>query len=364
MRRSFIARAAYAGRDFLIGTVLVYGYVYTAYKYGNPLLGRNDFFKYKAMVVHPFDFSAMTAPFILRQIPAAVASAFYRLGAHYDTAAVIDSIDVDDETKRQFFAMILSNGLAVCLAFVVVAGYVRWKLSADNVVNSFALFGILAGWFYFPSVVIAPVTVGWGWFASALLVVAFLERNAAITAVAGAIAIFSRETTLIFGLTMFAALFLFEDDRRRGVVVSMVVIGASCLAYLALRMEFTTGYEHQIDPGQIDARLTALKFPHHFFIQLVFSQALLVVLLLGIAMRDVRTAAYLLLSAAVIAIVAIGTAVTDVGILLGETLPFYAVLFVLAWQGDSTAAAGWRASEYQTATCSRINETPSVHNDL
>jgi hypothetical protein len=126
-----------------------------------------------------------------------VASVFYRLGAHYDTAAVFDSIGI--ETKRQFFAMILSNGLAVCLAFAIAAGYVRSKLSKDNIVNSFALFGILAGWFYFPGVVIAPVTVGWGWFASA-------------------IALFSRETTLIFGLTMFAALLLFEGDRRRGVI--------------------------------------------------------------------------------------------------------------------------------------------------
>jgi hypothetical protein len=296
------------------------------------------------MVVHPLDLSATTAPFVLRQIPAAVASAFYRLGAHYDTAAVIDSIGVDDETKRQFLAMILSNGLAVCLAFAVIAGYVRWKLSTDNIVNSFALFGILASWFYFPSVVIAPVTVGWGWFASALLVVALLERNAAITAVASAVALFSRETGLIFGLTMFAALFLFEGDRRRGVVVSMVVLGAACLAYLALRMEFTTGYEHQIDPGQIGARLIALEFPRHFFIQLFLSQALLVLLLIGIAMREPRTAAYLLLSAVVMAVVAIGTAVTDVGILLGETLPFYAVLFLLAWQGTGLPRAGWRAS--------------------
>jgi hypothetical protein len=98
--------------------------------------------------------SARPSSFALRQIPAAVASVFYRLGAHYDTAAVIDSIGI--ETKRQFFAMILSNGLAVCLAFAIAAGYVRSKLSKDNIVNSFALFGILGGWFYFPSVVIAP----------------------------------------------------------------------------------------------------------------------------------------------------------------------------------------------------------------
>jgi hypothetical protein len=33
------------------------------------------------------------------------------------------------------------------------------------------------------------------------------------------------------------------------------------------------------------------------------------------------------------AFVAVATAVTDVGLLVGETLPFYAVIFVLAWNG-------------------------------
>jgi hypothetical protein len=131
---------------------------------------------------------------------------------------------------------------------------------------------------------------------------------------------------------MFASQYLFEGDRRRGVAGSVVVLATTCLVYLALRMEFTTGYEYQIDVGEIGARLTALEFPHHFFIQLFLSQALFIVLLLGIAMREPRYVGYLLVSAAVIAIVAIGTAVTDVGILLGETLPFYAVLSVLAWQ--------------------------------
>src|SRR5690242_1467670 len=116
-RGSQWARVARCGRDFLIGAVLVYGYVYTAYKYGNPLFGRNDFFRYEQMILHPFDLSAAPAPFVMRQIPAIVASAFYRLGFYFDTAAVIDSIGFDEGGKRRFFAMILSNGLAVCLSF-------------------------------------------------------------------------------------------------------------------------------------------------------------------------------------------------------------------------------------------------------
>ena len=169
------------GIDFLIGAILLYGYVYTAYKYGNPLLGRNDFFRYQEVVLHPLSLLAAPAPFVLRQIPAIVASAIYQSGFHFDTTAVVDSIAFDEGEKRRFLAMILSNGLAVCLSFTVLAGYLRSKLATDSVINSLALFGIFAGWFYFPSAVIAPVTIGWGWLASSLFAVAFVEGNAAIT---------------------------------------------------------------------------------------------------------------------------------------------------------------------------------------
>jgi hypothetical protein len=145
--------------------------------------------------LHPFDLSAAPAPFALRQIPAVVASAFYRLGFHLDTATVVDSIGFDDAAKRRFFAMILSNGLAVCLSFTVLAGYLRRKLGTDEIINSLALFGIFAGWFYFSSAVVAPVTIGWGWLVSSLFAVAFVERNTAITVLACAFALFSRETT-------------------------------------------------------------------------------------------------------------------------------------------------------------------------
>ena len=116
MRGSHLSVALYICRDFLLGAILLYGYIYTAYKYGNPLFGRNDFFRYEEAVAHPFDFSVTPAPFVLRQIPAIVAAAFYRLGIYWQTTAVIDSVGVDEETKRRLFAMILSNAPAVAIA--------------------------------------------------------------------------------------------------------------------------------------------------------------------------------------------------------------------------------------------------------
>jgi len=339
MRGSHWAGMARCGRDFLIGTILLYGYVYTAYKYGNPLFGRNDFLRYQEIILHPLDFAAAPAPFVLRQIPAIVASALYRLGFYFDTAATIDSIGLDDGAKRRFFAMILSNGLAVCLSFTILAGFLRNKLRQDNIVNSLALFGIFAGWFYFPSAVIAPVTIGWGWLVSSLLAVAFIEGSAMVTATSCALALFSRETTLIFALTMFVTLFLLERDRRSGVIGSIAVLLIGCMLYLLLRIGLTSGYQHQIDPAHIAAQFTSLNFPSHFFIQMILAQGMLVLLLILIMTKRLRFAAYLLISAAAVCVAALATDVTDVGLLLGETLPFYAAIFMLLWNGALGAPA-------------------------
>jgi hypothetical protein len=346
-------------RDFLIGVILLYGYVYTAYKYGNPLFGRNDFFRYQDIILHPLDLSAAPAPFVLRQIPAIVASGFYRLGFHFDTAAVIDSVGLDEGEKRRFFAMILSNGLAVCLSFTVLAGYLRIKLAQDNIVNSLALFGIFAGWFYFPSAVIAPVTIGWGWFVSSLFAIAFIEGSAALTATACALALFSRETTLIFALSMFATLFVLDRDRRPSAVGSIFVLVVGCMLYLALRIGFTSGYQHQVDPAHIAAQFASLNFPAHFFIQMTLAQGMLVLLLILITARQPRHAVYLLISAAAVAVLALATDVTDVGLLLGETLPFYAVIFMLVWNG-ALAAPGKDLSRVQGGSARHLGSSKSA----
>ena len=114
---------------------------------------------------------------------------------------------------------------------------------------------------------------------------------------------------------------------------AILALGTSCLLYLVLRIGFTTGYEHQIDPAHIVAQVTSLNFPTHFFIQLILAQGMLVLLLVFIATKQPRYAAYLLISAAAVAMTALATDVTDVGLLLGESLPFYATVFILAWNG-------------------------------
>jgi hypothetical protein len=69
-----------------------------------------------------------------------------------------------------------------------------------------------------------------------------------------------------------------------------------------------------------------------------------VVLLIFITAKQPRCAAYLLLSALVVSVVALATDVTDVGLVLGEMLPFYATIFILAWND----AVGTRKSSVPT----------------
>jgi hypothetical protein len=67
--------------------------------------------------------------------------------------------------------------------------------------------------------------------------------------------------------------------------------------------------------------------------QLILAQGILILLLILIAMKRTRYAVYLAAASGVMALVAITTGVTDAGLLVGETLPFYAVIFTLIWNG-------------------------------
>ena len=335
MPRYKMTLAVSAASDFLLGVILLYGYVYSSYKLGNPLFGRNDFFKYALMIGRPFDYSATTAPFVLRQIPTIIASLFYKSGVHYNTSTTAALLAFDEDAKRRFLSLILSNGLAVCLSFAILSGYLRTKAGPrTSLAAQFAIFGIFAAWFYFPSGVIAPLTLGWGWVASSLFIIGLLERSIAFTCVGCAIALFSRETTLVFALTMFLAVIWSEPDSHPTNVISALVLTLSCLIYLSIRMLFTAGYEHQIIPRMVVLSFLSFRISREFLFQSILSQGELLLLLGCIAVRRPRYALYLIFASLAIAIVAIGAHVTDLGFLWGETLPFYAVLFLLTRHDD------------------------------
>jgi len=133
---------------------------------------------------------------------------------------------------------------------------------------------------------------------------------------------------------------LFEDDRHRSIVSSVLVLTAGCITYLVLRKLFTSGYEHQISPHSIVSSLMSPKLSRAFVFQSVLSQGLLVALLLGIAVKHRRYAAYLVLAAGAVALVGFGAKVSQIALVSGETLPFYTLIFLLTqFQLDSPDAA-------------------------
>jgi hypothetical protein len=333
MRASHLTTVVCAGRDFFIGLILFYGYVYTAYKYGNPFFARNDFFRYEMMVAHPFDFSATPAPFVLRQIPAIVASVFYRLGFHSDTAAVIDTIGLDGETKRRFFAMILSNALGS-----VPELHRFGRLPSDQTCHGRSDQLACTVW-NSRRLVLFPERGDCAGDNRPGMACEFAPGNRPHRSKRG------NDGPNLCSCPVFAR--NYTDLRPDDVPCSTAVrarpqarrccfghrVGGELFA-LSGAADWLYHWLCASDRSDRHSGATNIaNFSRSFFIQLILAQGILILLLVLIAMKAVRYAVYLAAAAGVMAFVAVATGVTDVGLLVGETLPFYAVIFILTWKG-------------------------------
>jgi hypothetical protein len=329
-------RLLYHGcQDFLAASLFVYSYIYSSFKFGDPFFGRNDFFSYEKMVEHPLDLSAAVAPFVLRQVPTLIAWLFYHGGAHYDTKTVVDLAGLDDETRRRFLALILSNGLAFVLTFTVLVGFLRAQARLDPRTGIFTVFGLFAAWFYFPSAAIAPLTIAWGWLASTILALAIVRRGPAITLLGCALALFSRETTMIFAVTLALATATYDRVNRRALLQVTGIILATCMLYLYLRAFVVHGHENQVDVLKFYHHLKAFHLTRDFIFQSIVSQGLLVFIVILIGRQRLDYCIHLLIAASAVTIVGLGTGESELAFLTGETLPFY-VLFLLLSQSNAT----------------------------
>ena len=329
----------------MLGFIALSGYIYYCYKFGNPDLGNNDFYRYKEMVERPFDLNVVPAPFVLRQIPTVVAHLFYVFGIFYDTKTNLDIIIPGaDATKRIFFALILSNALAVGVSFAISLRYIREKTLNNNVLICFSYIGIVLSYFYFPSSVIAPLTTGWGWFASAILAIALIEKKLLLVCV-GLIALVTRETVLIFSLAFSIVAWASFGRWDRFYLRSAVIIAASCAALIFARTYLVHGYEHQIDLQAVVTNILSFRPSREFVFQVVIPQALIFVLLVSLAKSHSSYALALFLSMIAVTIAAIGIGVTAIGRDIGETLPFYAIILLLSKLGGLTPAYADRSKK-------------------
>jgi hypothetical protein len=315
-------------RDALLVFVALFGYVYYCYKFGSPELGNNDFYRYKGIVERPFDFDAAPAPFVLRQLPAAIAHLFYVFGIFYDTKTNLDIIFPGDvATKRICFALILSNALAAGLSFLISLYYIRKKTLNNNIVICFSYIGIMLSYFYFPFSIIAPLATGWGWLTSAILAVALLDRKLLLVFLGSVLALVTRETILIFTLAFSILAWASSGRRDRFFLWSAFILAMASTALILLRAYFVHGYEYEFD---LQTNILSFKLSREYVFQALIPQALTVVLLLSLYTRHrcyVRT-----LFLCMIAVIAMGIGTGQgpaIGRAIGETLPFYAMIFLL-----------------------------------
>jgi hypothetical protein len=315
-------------RDALLVFIALFGYVYYCYKFGSPDLGNNDFYQYKGMVERPFDADAAPAPFVLRQLPAAVAHLFYVLGIFYDTKTNLDTIFPGDvATKRIVFALILSNALAAGISFLISLHYIRKKTCNNNIIICFAYIGIMLSYFYFPFSIIAPLATGWGWLTSTILAVALLDRKLLLVFLGSVLTLVTRETILIFTLAFSILAWASFGRRDRFFLWSAFILAIASTALILLRAYFVHGYEYEFD---LRANILSFTLSRAYVFQALISQALIVILLLSLCTRHRCYAQSLFLSTIAVIVMGIGTGQGPaIGRAIGETLPFYAMIFLL-----------------------------------
>jgi hypothetical protein len=334
-------------RDAILSLIALSGYLYYTYKFGGPDLGNNDFYKYREMVEHPLDLSAAPAPFVLRQIPTAAAYLIYKLGIFYDTRTTLDLIiPADASTKRIFFALIMSNAIAVGLSFVVSLHYLRRTTDKSDVIFCFSYIGIMLSYFYFPFSVIAPLTTGWGWLVTAILSIALLDRRLSLLALGCVTALLARETVLIFMLVFSFLAWTSFARRERYFVIAMIMLAASCIVLILARIYLVHGYEQQIDLHAVVRNLLSFIPSREFVFQGLLPVAIVLMLLFLIGISHSSYAVVLFISMLAIVVVGIATGETSGGIgrTVGETLPLYAIVLLLARLGGLPHSQAFRLS--------------------
>ena len=324
--------------NLFMACVLTYGALYAAYRYGVPDLGGSrDFFKYEEMIDAPLDWRAVEAPFVLRQLPTLVARGILETGFYYPTVVSFSYFEGFEgpSTQHRFFALIVSNYLAVLLALWFGMQEIDRRLGASTRLESKLAFAMLCtGYFYFSQNVIAPMTEGYGWLGLVLFVIAALHRSVLLVVVACGLLLFSRETALVFILP-FASVLAYatwtQTRARRFWVASLVVATLSILAVVAIRSSgWVSGNPQQIAMGGFVGHVAEI-LPHSGLLFPVVVAQLELALILGILALRARAEAFaaLLGLGALLLVGAAAGLSTNLGRILGEPVPALALLAIL-----------------------------------
>lgn len=314
--------------DLLLVILFTYGVFYTSYKFGRPDLGNHDFAKYEKMIGSPLNMSATRAPFVLRQLPTLIAAATKQFGIYYpNKISFAESVYNQSEvSQRNFFALILSNYLAVVLGLTMMIRYLRKHAGVNNA--HFTVLTLCLGYFMFSLNIIAPLTQGYGWLATILLSIALLNKRYALLLTGLFIALFSRETVVLFFMVFTGVLAVHSYHKKTSFVFARnaaVISFSSLLLLLSLRLAFTSGNASQLSITHLLNETWQAIFTADYLFQAVLTQGLLIYLYsrLYISAKPVAV----IYGVALLAIMMIGG--FGVGRIIGESYPLLVILYCL-----------------------------------
>jgi hypothetical protein len=220
---------------WLLTALFTYGVLYTSYKFGRPDLGNHDFGKYSKMVDSPLNMHVTKAPFVLRQLPCLVASGLKKTGIYYPNKISFEDARyyTGEDSQRTLFALILSNYLAVVTAITLIIAYIQ-KQVPDDKSAYFTVIALCLGYFMFGLNIVAPLTQGYGWLATTIIAIGLLERKYIWLLTGTIIALFSRETVLVF-FAMFTII-VYLQHRQLSMLRSFILFVTALCALLLLRL--------------------------------------------------------------------------------------------------------------------------------
>lgn len=311
--------------------LFTYGIFYTSYKYGQPVLGNRDFFKYSKMVDSPLNLSVARAPHVLRQLPVLVAYAAKQSGLYYSS-----EISFEESysyrglnMQKNFFALLLANYLAFIVAVAIIIWYIisNGYLQKNNTIY-FSCIALCSSYFMVPVNIIAPMSQGFGWVASVLLSIGILSGRYRYIIIGGLIGIFSRETTVLFfiilSIVTSGSFFITKRKFSFFVKTSFILLGLF-VTLLLLRINLTTGNERQFSVSHLIGKTFDSFTSSDYFFQAFLTQGLLFFLAALCFRKDrVRTLIYLCAATLIMLIGGFGA-----GRLLGETYPYLVLLYLI-----------------------------------
>lgn len=305
--------------------LFTYGLFYTSYKLGRPDLGLHDYRHYSRMVDTPLSLSVAKAPFILRQIPTIVAYGIKQAGIYYPnkTSFQQSTYYKTENDQRNFFALILSNYLAFVAAIAIMLSYLRSK----GIDAPFPVIALMLGYFFTSLTVIAPLNGAYGWLCCVLLTIGVLERKMWLVIVGSLMALFSRETVLLFFMPLLAISFV-QSREKRYLQPLLVCLTAGITLYL-VRLFLVSGYEEHLTFGTTGRTTYRQILNADYLFQGYLTQGLVAFLCYKIYKADKSVGIAITASISVVALFCFAVRVGGAGRIIGECYPFLLVIYIL-----------------------------------